>query len=121
MEFTIRPLKSTDIFPMAKILNKMGVGQLKQVLEGDTVTALFRGGKDTKAIGTAVAIDLAGLLLSNLPSCETEIYNFLSSVTGIKTTDLRETSMADFAEMIIAVCKREEFTDFIGVVSKLLK
>jgi len=122
LEYTLRTLKSSDIFPCAKILNKIGIGQLKSVIEGDTVKALVnKGSKDIEAIGAAVMVDLAGLVLGNLPACETEIYTFLASVTGLKVAELRDCSMAEFAELVIALVKKDEFKDFIGVVSRLLK
>jgi hypothetical protein len=76
---------------------------------------------DKTMIGISVAFDIGGVILSNLPKCETEIYSFLASVTGLKVKEIEEASMADFAEMIITLVQKDEFKDFIGVVSRFLK
>ena len=127
MEYTFRQLTSKDIFPMSKIISKIGIKEFKECFESDAVKTLVKNaskdGKnaDTSAVGLAVMIDIAGVILSHLGECERDIYAFLASVTGLKVSEIENASMSDFAEMIISLVQKEEFKDFIGVVSRLFK
>lgn len=121
MKYELRNLCSKDIFPMSKILTKIGLTELKTSFEGDQVLNLIKGGKNIETIGVSVALNIAGIILTNLSCCETEIYRFLSDLTGAKVEELKECSLADFAELIVGIVQKDEFKDFIGVVSKLSK
>lgn len=123
MEYTFRPLTSKDIFPMSKIISKIGIKEFKECFESDAIKSLVKNAEngDTSAIGLAVMIDIAGVILSHLGECEKDIYSFLASVTDLEISDIENASMADFAEMIVSLVQKEEFKGFIGVVSKLFK
>lgn len=116
----MRKLCSKDIFPMSKIISKIGFSELKTCFESDAVRQMAKK-KDVEAAGMAVMFDIGGIIIGNLPKCEKEIYDFLSDLTGLKIDEIREASIADFAEMVIELVKKDEFKDFIGVVSKLFK
>lgn len=120
-KFELRTLTSQDIFPMCVILRKIGIKDLKELLSTDDVVQAARSGKGVEAIGLGITIDLAGLIVSNLPSCEAEIYSFLASVSGIRKEELKAMSMADFLKLIGEVIHKEEFRDFFGVARGLLK
>lgn len=121
MEYTFRTLTSKDIFPMSKIISKIGIKEFKECFQSDAVKAMVKGKGDTNAVGFAVMLDVGGVILSHLPDCEKDIYNFLSSVTGLKVSEIENASMGDFAEMVITLVQKEEFKDFFGVVSRLFK
>ena len=120
MKYEIRNLCSKDIFPMSKIISKIGFSQLKTCFESDAVRDMAKK-KDVEGAGLAVVLDIAGIIISNLSNCETELYKFLADITSAKVEELKEDSLSDFAELIVAVVQKEEFKDFIGVVSRLLK
>lgn len=113
--YELRRLSSKDIFPMAKIISKIGVKEFSSAFNGVDVT-----GGNVSAVGFTVFIDIAGIIFENLGSCEKEIYSFLSDLSGVGVKDLQDLSMADFAQMIIDLVQKEEFRDFFKVVSKLL-
>lgn len=123
MEYTFRQLTSKDIFPMSKIISKIGIKEFKECFASDNVKALIKkGGKgNADAIGVSIMFDIASIIITNLPKCENEIFAFLASVTGLNVKDIEEASMGDFAEMIIMLVQKEEFKDFISVVSRLFK
>ena len=123
MEYTFRQLTSKDIFPMSKIISKIGIKEFKECFESDAVKALIKkGGKaNADAVGLAVMLDIGAIILSNLPKCEADIFNFLSSITGLEVKEIEQASMADFADMVITLVQKEEFKDFISVVSRLFK
>lgn len=113
--YELRRLSSKDIFPMAKIISKIGVKEFSGAFSGADVSS-----GNASAIGLSVFFDIAGIVFENLNSCEKEIYSFLSDLSGISVKDLQALSMAEFAQMIIDLVQKEEFKDFFKVVSKLL-
>ena len=113
--YELRRLSSKDIFPMAKIISKIGVKEFSAAFNGVDVTA-----GNVAAVGFTVFMDIAGIIFENLNSCEKEIYSFLSDLSGVGVKDLQELSIADFAQMVIDLVQKEEFKDFFKVVSKLL-
>ena len=120
MKYEIRNLCSKDIFPMTKIISKIGFKELKSVFDADDIKNMAKK-QDVEGAGFAFAVEMSGIIISNLSNCETEIYKFLSDITGTTIEELKNDSMADFAELIIAVFKKEDFKDFFGVVSKSFK
>lgn len=127
MTFEFRELKSSDMFPMFKILSKMGFKDLKGKMTPDTVKGLMetftdQGGQEedmSSYVGMSVVMDVAEVIISNLPSCEQDIFDFLGSVTGMKAKEIADLPMVTFAEMIVMFIQKEEFKDFFKVVSKL--
>lgn len=123
MTYELRKLCSKDIFPMSKIISKIGIGQFRKCFESDEVKSMIaNAGKEediSSAVGFAVVLDIGEIILSNLPVCEKEIYAFLEDLSGSTADELKEISIADFAEMIITLVKKPEFSDFFKVVSKL--
>ncbi len=105
---------------MARIISKIGVKEFKQCFESEAVRTMIKTG-DVNAVGVAIALDVGGVIIANLPEAEKEIYAFLANVTGLKEKDIREASLSDFANMVFGVFQKEEFADFIGVVSRLFK
>ena len=120
MEFEIRKLKADDIFPMFKLLSKVGIKDLKTI-NPETLKAMNSGSADTTAVGFEIMMNLVEVLMENLPSCKTEIYSFLASLTGLSPEAISELDMATFAELVIAVVQKDDFKDFFKVVAKLFK
>lgn len=150
-DYELRALQATDIFPMVKILNKIGFKKIKEYLSPEKIKEFTSFIADSSAVdpegseqpedgsevvaadpdrnleqavtmvGFTFVMDVAGLVLENLPSCENEIYSFLASVANMKAQDIRTIGMADFANMIVDILQKEEFKDFFKAVSRLLK
>ena len=127
MEFTLRKFKSSDMFPMFAILSKIGFKDLKNSLSEESIknmVSAFNGEDDeSKAtyVGFSIMLNIAEAVIKNLPSCENEIYNLLSSLSGMTVNEIADLDMVTFTEMIIAVVQKEEFKDFFKVVSGLFK
>ncbi len=125
--YTLRTLTAGDIFPMLRILSKVGMKEISQCFENEEVRKAIdnasKGGSEADAtgVGMAVVTDMAGLLLEHLPDCKDDIFKFLASVSGLTVSDIDAMSMADFAEMIFAVVYKEEFGDFFTAVAKSFK
>lgn len=120
-KWEFRELCSSDIFPVFRIVNKIGFKQFKDCFQSEDVKAMATksGKKDVSAIGMTIFFDLAGIVIENISSCETEIYDLLASVSNLSKDEIKKLSMAEFAEMVIDFVKKPDFADFFKVVSKL--
>lgn len=129
--YTLRALAAKDVFPMVKIISKIGINEFTKAFESDEIKQLITAvtseegeNKDTDkltVVGINVALDVANTVLSHLGCCEQEIYTFLSGLSGMTKRQVEELPMNTFFEMVIDVFKKEEFKNFIGVVSKFFK
>lgn len=127
MDFELRTLCASDIFPMVAILNKIGFRDIKSVFLDSRKEIQKQKEKDDgneanyEEAGIIIVFDCASVILGNLPSCEKEIFSFLASVTGKEISEIRQLPLDSFAELIIAVLSKDEFSGFFSVVSKYIK
>ena len=123
-KYTLRDLEAKDVFLMSKIIGAIGVDKFKDCLQSDEIKALTQsadGENMAATVGIAVFLNVADVVFNNLPNCEKDIYALLANLSGMKTKDVESLPMATFFDMIIDVCKKEEFKDFMKVVSKLFR
>lgn len=125
MTYELRKMTSADIFPMCTIIKKIGIDEVKKIINSPELMSLVSNskGKDdrTTAIGMSFMLDIASLIVGNIPKIEADLYKFLASMAKTTEKELREISLADFLELVIAVMKHEDFKDFFKVASQLLK
>lgn len=124
--YTFRKLTTQDIFPMLKLMNKIGIKELKEDEGFKNLVALLSGstakGKaDPAKIGIDIFFEIACILTESIPKCEAELYALLSQTSNLGVNDIKKQDMATTFEMIIDFVKKEEFGDFFRVVSKLFK
>ena len=130
--YEFRPLGGQDVFLMFKIIGKIGVKEFNACFENDGIKKLvakMMGEKINKnddgeeesfsVTYISVILEVADVIFKNLPSCEKEIFQMLSNTSNLSVDDVKALGLADFTEMIIDFIKKEEFKDFIKVVSKL--
>ena len=133
--YTFRKLASGDVFLMFRIISLIGINQFAECLEKDGVqkklTELMRKSTDeegekqersVEAVGIALVFEIASVIINNLPRCEREIYQLLSQTSNMSIEEISaEGNAVMFFEMVIDFLKKEEFPDFIKVVSRLFK
>ena len=125
--YTFRKLSSVDVFPMFKIIGAIGINEFTACFEKDGVKNMIasvtgESGDDVVSIvGISVILEIVNVIIGNLPKCENEIYQILSQTSNLTVKQVKELDMAVFFEMVIDFIKKEEFRDFIKVVSKLFK
>ena len=129
MAIEFKQLKSSDMFIMFKIINKIGLNEIKNQLEPKTIEKLvdsFKGKgkpKDNESlmysVGLSVSIEMVNVIIGNLPKCEDEIYTLLSRVSGKSKKEISELDMVTFTEYIVEFVKKDEFKDFTKVALKL--
>ena len=123
--YEFRRLNSTDIFLMTKIIGKIGINEFTSCLEKDSVKNLLGNltGKESTAnattmVGISVILEVANVIMGNLPKCEAEIYQLLANVSGMSVKEIKGLDGVVFFEMVMDFIMKDEFRDFIKVVSK---
>lgn len=123
--YTFRKLNSTDTFLMFKIIGKIGINDFAKSFDKDSVKALVestKGAENASAVvGVSVILEMANVIIGNLPKCEAEIYEILSSTSNLTVEQVKALDFATFTEMVIDFIKKEEFKDFFKVVLRLFK
>ena len=123
----MRNLKSTDIFPMVGILNKIGFSEIKDMLTPEKVKDLMKAMKNqdededvdfSTILGFNLIFEVATIVFANLMKCKDDLYMFLSEISEKSVQDLEDLPPAEFLELIIEVLQKPEFGDFFKVVSK---
>ena len=123
-KYTLRKLEAKDIAPMASILSKIGLKEVKNCFSPDDMKAIAGGDGSIEAVGAvgvSVAFEIAGVILSNYERCQNDVFSFLASLSGMDIKQIESLPLGTFTEMVIDVVKKEEFKDFMKVVSKLFK
>lgn len=127
--YTLRALCSKDVFPMSKIISKIGINEFTKAFEGDDIKNLVEtltsegGDMDNAAtmVGVTVALDIANTILGNLSAAEQDIYRLLSGLSGMTQKEIEALPLNTFLNMIIDVIRKDEFKGFFKVVSRLFK
>lgn len=119
--YKFRPLEASDVFVMSKIIGAIGVNEFTACFDVDFFEAMKDGMDSTNAVGAVVFLNIASVIFKNLPKCENDIYQMLSNVSGMPMKEIRKLDFVTFTEMVIDFVKKEEFRDFIKVVSRLFK
>lgn len=125
--YVFRKLSAVDVFPMFKIIGAIGINEFTACFEKDGVKNMIasltgEAEEDMSSIvGISVILEIANVIIGNLPKCENEIYQILSQTSNLTVAQVKKLDMAVFFEMVIDFIKKEEFKDFIKVVSKLFK
>ena len=127
MEYNMRNLQATDIFSVVKILNGIGLKNIKESIDFEEINKIRKGMTEdnadavTSQVGVNVVMSIATVILENLPNVESDLYNFIGSVIDMKAKDVAKMDMGDFMDLLITIIQKEEFKDFFKHASKLIK
>ena len=127
MEYEMRNLQATDIFSVVKILNGIGLKNIKEAINLDEINNIRKGMTEdnadviTSQVGLNVVMSIATIILENLPNVESDLYNFIGSVIDMKAKDVAKMDMGEFMDLLITIIQKEEFKDFFKRASKLIK
>ena len=127
MEYEMRKLQATDIFSVVKILNGIGFKNIREAINIEEINKMRKGMTEdnadviTSQVGLNVVMSIATIILENLPNVESDLYNFIGSVIGVKAKDVAKMEMGEFMDLLIAIIQKEEFKDFFKRASKLIK
>ena len=127
MEYEMRKLQATDLFSVVKILNGIGLKNIKEAIDFEEINKIRKGMTENNAdvissqVGLNIVMSIATVILENLPKIENDLYTFVGSVIGIKTKDVAKMDMGEFMDVLISIIQKEEFKDFFKRASKLIK
>lgn len=126
--YEFRKLGAPDVFLMFKIISKIGLNEFMAVLGNGGIVDVVKNmtaeekNADSGAMVAvaAVALDIAHVILGNIGKCEKEIYQLLSQTSNLSVEEITaEGNAVMFLEMVIDFVQKDEFPDFIKVVSSL--
>ena len=123
-EYTLRPLEAEDLFSVLEIINKIGVEDAKKSFLSINVAEMMKeneGDERVAAVGMKVMLELATLLVQNLPLCKTEVCRFLASLSGMEEEKVIHMQLIPFAKMVMEVFQKDELKDFFQLVFGSLK
>lgn len=126
--YKFRKLTTQDLFPMLKLLNKIGFKDLKENESLRKIIYAFSGGTvkgknniDVNALGMDMFLEIACLIVENVPKCEAELYTLLAQTSDLSIEQIQKQGMDVTFSMIIDFIKKEEFSDFFKVALRLFK
>lgn len=131
MKYEMRNLQASDIFSVVKILNGIGLNNVKEAINIEEINNIRKrmvednsednSEKVYSQVGVKVVMSIATVILENLPKVENDLYTFVGSVIGVKAKDVAKMDMGEFMDLLIAIIQKEEFKDFFKRASKLIK
>ncbi len=113
--YTLRELTDEDIYPVCEIIGKVLPDDMKEAF-----VQIMSGEKSLKDTGIMVAFDLGKMILKNFSSVKTEMYEFLSGMSGIPVEELKKMPFGTTPRMIKDVFKDAKNTDFFKELSEFL-
>lgn len=113
--YTLRRLKDSDLFPLLKILKKIGIRDCKEAF-----IQVASGEKTLKQIGIMASFDIADILIGNLAKVENETYEMWSDISGISVGEMREMEFGTLPLMIMDTFSEARGTSFFRVLSRFL-
>ncbi len=113
--YTLRKFSDGDLFPILKILKKIGIKDCKEAF-----VQVASGEKTVKEIGILATFDLADILIGNLTKVEDEVYSLYSDMSGIPADEIRTMEFGTLPLMIMDSFNGVKNTSFFKVLSKLL-
>ena len=115
---------------MFTIISKIGINEFMACMESASLKSLVKKltskeetEEDVYFMGAvAGTLEIANVIFANLHKCEKEIYKLLEQTSNLTIEEITaEGNAVMFLEMVIDFFKKDEFPDFIKVVSKLFK
>ena len=113
--YTLRRLKDGDLFPLLKILKKIGIRDCKEAF-----IQVASGEKSVKQIGIMASFDIADNLIGNLAKAEDEIYELWSDLSGIPAEEMKDMEFGTLPLMIMDTFSEARNTSFFRVLSRFL-
>lgn len=115
--YHIRKLKPHDLFVMSNIFSKIGIKELKNNIDKDTLEAL--SGKNANSIiaGLNIAPILIDILLKHLPLIEGDLYTFLADLAEVEEEAIKN-DLDLFMDIIESFVKSKGFNDFFQRFTK---
>ena len=128
--YTLRALCAKDVFPMVKIIRKIGLKDIGKAFNPEEIKAITESVSEeenatvdsiAETVGVAVVLKIVDVILENLEAAEQEIFGFLGGLAGMIADEVGSLPMDVFFEMLVDTFQSKEFVGFMKVVSRFLK
>lgn len=126
--YTLRKLEARDIFAIVRILGKIDFKEIKGIwtARNASIAKLVSLPEEERAEAAQdesfdLGLNLAMVLIKNLPDCEHELYGFIGDMIGKKGNAVAKMDPAEFMDVIIDIISMEQFVDFFKRASALIK
>lgn len=103
--YTMRPLKTLDVFKMSKILKKLDV-KTSEIKFGDDATQV------------QVGIALIQKAIENLHLAEVEVNEFISGLVGLTAEEFSELPIEDTFEILTLFREQKGIANFLKLAGK---
>lgn len=128
--YTLRALCAKDVFPMVKIIRKIGLKDIGKAFNPEEIKAITESVSEeenatvdsiAETVGVTVVLKIVDVILENLEAVEQEIFGFLGGLAGMTADEVGSLPMDVFFEMLVDTFQSKEFVGFMKVVSRFLK
>ena len=128
--YILRALCAKDVFPMVKIIRKIGLKDIGKAFDPDEIKTITESVSEeenatvdsiAETVGIAVVLKIVDVILENLEAAEQEIFGFLGGLAGMTADEVGSLPMDVFFEMLVDTFQSKEFVGFMKVVSRFLK
>ena len=102
MTYTMRPLKTSDIFKMSKILKKVNI----------------KLDIDKEVDQTQLGVQMIQKVIENLHLAEDEVNDFLSNLVGIEAKEFSELPIEETLEIISLFKEQKGISNFLKLAGK---
>lgn len=123
-KFGVRPFRAKDIAPMVRIVSKIGVKEFAGVISPGSISALMAktddGDEQVNVVGVGVVLEVVGIVCENFDRAESDIFSFMSSLTGMTRAEVEDLSLADTFDVLYAIFTAKDFSDFFKRARALL-
>ena len=123
VKYTFRTLDATDIFPVIRIVRKIGLNKFKAVFDNPEMQAMINEEKEEMSTegGIALMLELAQIVLDGVGDCENDIFELLARTSNKTADEIKRFDVVTFTQMIMDFFKKEELKDFLRAVFTALK
>ena len=112
--YTLRKLKDGDMFPLLQIFRKIGLKEFKDAF------SQMSEGKSVREVGVSVVLEMASIVIGNIPVVEDDIYSLCASLSGNSVEEIKDMEFGTVPLMIYDSFSEVKNTSFFKVLSKLL-
>lgn len=116
--YTLRELTADDMFPMVRIIKKVGLKDIISTFSKEDIIAAVQKGEAVESIGFDSAMKIVDILVDNLENIKSDLYGLLASLSGLTAQEIGKLPIGTFMAMVIDVVKLVNFKDFFPGASK---
>lgn len=137
--FNLKPLRSDDVWDMLKIINKIGIADIRKSIPDELITAAkfkkptmvdretgeikemprskwtdkqIKAETDAEIASEKISMIITSVVLNNIGNCKDEVNSMLARGAEKSVDEIRAMGAIEYVNLIYAFIDREEFTDF---------